>query len=169
MPELVFKGGTCLAKVHVGFYRMSEDLDFAISTPVDAKRADRSRSAANSKKAVAAIGKQLPGLHVITALTGANESSQYAAVIGYTSLLGSREEVITIEVGLREPVLTARGKRCGAYLLPAARADLLRRLGRWDDAADAYRRAIALVANHAEQRFFTRHLHEAEERARAKH
>lgn len=27
---LVFKGGTCLAKVHAGFYRLSEDLDFAI-------------------------------------------------------------------------------------------------------------------------------------------
>ena len=27
---LVFKGGTCLSKVHVGFYRLSEDLDFVI-------------------------------------------------------------------------------------------------------------------------------------------
>ena len=27
---LVFKGGTCLAKVHVGFYRLSEDLDYAV-------------------------------------------------------------------------------------------------------------------------------------------
>jgi predicted nucleotidyltransferase component of viral defense system len=25
-----FKGGTCLAKVHAGFYRLSEDLDFVI-------------------------------------------------------------------------------------------------------------------------------------------
>jgi len=31
--EMVFKGGTCLAKVHAGFYRLSEDLDFAISMP----------------------------------------------------------------------------------------------------------------------------------------
>ena len=28
--ELVFKGGTCLAKVHGDFYRLSEDLDFVI-------------------------------------------------------------------------------------------------------------------------------------------
>ena len=27
---LIFKGGTCLAKVHAGFYRLSEDLDFVI-------------------------------------------------------------------------------------------------------------------------------------------
>jgi predicted nucleotidyltransferase component of viral defense system len=43
---LVFKGGTCLAKVHAGFYRLSEDLDFVIPTPVDALRAERSRRAA---------------------------------------------------------------------------------------------------------------------------
>jgi predicted nucleotidyltransferase component of viral defense system len=34
--HLVFKGGTCLAKVHTAFYRLSEDLDFVIPTPVDA-------------------------------------------------------------------------------------------------------------------------------------
>jgi predicted nucleotidyltransferase component of viral defense system len=27
---LVFKGGTCLAKVYADFYRLSEDLDFVI-------------------------------------------------------------------------------------------------------------------------------------------
>lgn len=30
---LVFKGGTCLAKVHGEFYRLSEDLDFVIPMP----------------------------------------------------------------------------------------------------------------------------------------
>lgn len=39
------------------------------------------------------------------------------------------------------------------HLLPAARADLLRRLERWDEAAAAYREALALVANEAERRF----------------
>jgi predicted nucleotidyltransferase component of viral defense system len=103
---LVFKGGTCLAKVHAGFYRLSEDLDFVIPTPVDASRAERSRHAAPSKAAVAEIGERLPGLRVITALTGANDSTQYIGVIGYTSLLGRQEETIKIEVGLREPLLT---------------------------------------------------------------
>jgi len=102
---LVFRGGTCLAKVHAGFYRLSEDLDFVIPTPVDASRADRSRRAAASKDAVARIAKQVPGLRAITALTGANDSTQYNAAIGYTSLLGRQEETIKIEVGLREPLL----------------------------------------------------------------
>jgi len=103
---LVFKGGTCLAKVHAGFYRLSEDLDFVIPTPVDASRAERSRRAAESKTAVAKIREPLPGLHVITALTGANDSTQYNGVIAYRSLLEDREETITMEVGLREPLLT---------------------------------------------------------------
>ncbi|MEI7935088.1 MAG: nucleotidyl transferase AbiEii/AbiGii toxin family protein [Verrucomicrobiota bacterium] len=33
-PELVFKGGTCLAKIHADFYRLSEDLDFVIPMSV---------------------------------------------------------------------------------------------------------------------------------------
>ena len=44
--DLVFKGGTCLAKVYAGFYRLSEDLDFVISISANAKRTDRSRQAA---------------------------------------------------------------------------------------------------------------------------
>lgn len=103
--ELVFKGGTCLAKVHAEFYRLSEDLDFVIPTPLDASRSDRSRLAAESKRPIRAIGRQVPGLRVITALTGANDSSQYAAVLGYASLLSAREETIKIEIGLREPLL----------------------------------------------------------------
>ena len=39
--SLVFKGGTCLAKVHAGFYRLSEDLDFAIPTSLSASRSER--------------------------------------------------------------------------------------------------------------------------------
>lgn len=33
LDTLVFKGGTCLAKVYTNFYRLSEDLDFTI--PMD--------------------------------------------------------------------------------------------------------------------------------------
>src|SRR5262249_36486848 len=39
------------------------------------------------------------------------------------------------------------------HLLPAARADLLRRLGRYAEAADAYREALAMVGNEPERRF----------------
>lgn len=43
----------------------------------------------------------------------------------------------------------------GYHLFHAARADLLRRLGRYDEADAAYGRAIALASNDAERRFLT--------------
>lgn len=48
----------------------------------------------------------------------------------------------------------------GYYLLPAARADLLRRLGRMREAAIAYRAALALVTNETERRYLERRLAE---------
>jgi RNA polymerase sigma-70 factor, ECF subfamily len=48
------------------------------------------------------------------------------------------------------------------YLLAAARADLLRRLNRWPEAANAYRRSLALVTAAPERRFLTRRLAEVE-------
>jgi RNA polymerase sigma-70 factor, ECF subfamily len=52
----------------------------------------------------------------------------------------------------------------GYHLLPAARADLLRRLGRHDAAATAYREALALVTNEAERAFLERRLGEVSRR-----
>jgi RNA polymerase sigma-70 factor (ECF subfamily) len=59
-------------------------------------------------------------------------------------------------------VLEAKGELAGYHLLPAARADLLRREGRWTEAAEAYRQALALVTNEPERRFLTRRLAQVE-------
>jgi RNA polymerase sigma-70 factor (ECF subfamily) len=48
------------------------------------------------------------------------------------------------------------------HLLPAARADLLRRLERWSDAAREYRRALALAPTAPERRLLARRLEEVE-------
>jgi RNA polymerase sigma-70 factor (ECF subfamily) len=48
------------------------------------------------------------------------------------------------------------------HLLPAARADLLRRLGRASEAVEAYRRAMTLATNDIERRFLRRRLAEIE-------
>jgi RNA polymerase sigma-70 factor (ECF subfamily) len=48
----------------------------------------------------------------------------------------------------------------GYYLLYAAHADILRRMGRSAQAGRSYERAIALVTNAAERRFFERRLSE---------
>jgi len=59
--------------------------------------------------------------------------------------------------------LQNRGDLPGYHLLPAARAQLLERLSRLSEAADAYRRALALVTNEAERRFLQRRLARIEE------
>ena len=65
------------------------------------------------------------------------------------------------EAGLRLlDALAGRGELAGYHLLPAARADLLRRLGRRTEAAAAYREALDLVTNAPERRFLARRLAE---------
>jgi RNA polymerase sigma-70 factor (ECF subfamily) len=56
--------------------------------------------------------------------------------------------------------LERSGALQGYHLLPATRADLLRRLGRFDEAAEAYRAALALPAGDAERRYLSRRLAE---------
>ncbi|MDB4982645.1 MAG: polymerase subunit sigma-24 [Myxococcales bacterium] len=50
------------------------------------------------------------------------------------------------------------GRLTGYHWLPAARADLLRRLGRHAEAREAYAEALALTGNEAERRFLRRRL-----------
>jgi predicted nucleotidyltransferase component of viral defense system len=104
-PHLLFKGGTCLAKVHAGFYRLSEDLDFAIPIHVNASRTERSRAAEAIKSAIAQVSQRLPEFFCQAALKGANDSSQYNGVVTYRSLVTGQPEPILIDVSVREPVV----------------------------------------------------------------
>ena len=54
--------------------------------------------------------------------------------------------------------LVADGVLAGYPYLHAARADLLRRLGRWTEATAAYRQALALTDNRPERSFLERRL-----------
>ncbi len=56
--------------------------------------------------------------------------------------------------------LAAEGALDGYYLLPATRADLLRRLDRRAEAADAYRAALVLAPTEPERRYLRRRLAE---------
>jgi len=56
--------------------------------------------------------------------------------------------------------LRRAGQLDGYHLLWATEADLLRRLGRFDEAAQAYRRALELVGSEPERRYLERRLHE---------
>lgn len=102
---LVFKGGSCLAKVHSGFFRMSEDLDFSIPVAPDSTRGARSRAMAPVKAIVGGLPAGIAGLDLLVPLEGHNASTQYNATLSYRSLLAPRTETIAIEIGLREPTL----------------------------------------------------------------
>jgi RNA polymerase sigma-70 factor (ECF subfamily) len=56
--------------------------------------------------------------------------------------------------------VAANPELAGSHRVPATRADLLVRLGRLDEAAAEYRRALDLVTNPAERRYLTRRLSE---------
>ncbi len=58
--------------------------------------------------------------------------------------------------------ILARGELLGYHLAHAARADLLRRLGRVPEAREAYARAITLARQEPERRFLERRLREIE-------
>jgi RNA polymerase sigma-70 factor (ECF subfamily) len=67
---------------------------------------------------------------------------------------GSREALAVVDA------LAAAGDLDDYCLLHSARADLLRRLGSFGDAAQSYGRALALVNNDSERRFLERRLQE---------
>ena len=65
------------------------------------------------------------------------------------------------EEGLRRlDALERDGALAGYHLLPAARADLLRRAGKRNDAAQAYRAAMAMTENEGEKAYLLRRLSE---------
>jgi hypothetical protein len=125
--RLVFKGGTCLAKIHTGFYRMSEDLDFVIPVETSCSRSERSQQAAGIKKHLAAIEGHEPWLKMARPLQGANQCRQYLGSISYTSFVQKAEDTIKIEVGLREPLITPpeTGSARTALLNPVSGDDLV--------------------------------------------
>ena len=58
--------------------------------------------------------------------------------------------------------LAASGDVDGYHLLHSARADLLRRAGSFEEAAESYARALTLVTNDSERRFLERRLREVQ-------
>ncbi len=79
----------------------------------------------------------------------------------------NRAVAVAMAVGPRPALalidaLAASGDLDDYHLLYSARADLLRRLGSMEEAARAYTKALALVANDSERRFLERRLREVQ-------
>jgi predicted nucleotidyltransferase component of viral defense system len=104
--ELVFKGGTCLSKVHADFYRLSEDLDFIIPVVDEITRPQRRACIKSVKRMFEKLPKVVPGMTISEAFRGHNESRQYIGCLEYPSVIVEKLEYIQVEVGLREPLLS---------------------------------------------------------------
>jgi predicted nucleotidyltransferase component of viral defense system len=103
--SLVFKGGTCLSKVHADFYRLSEDLDFIIPVAENITRPQRRASIKPIKGIFEKLPEVVPGMTISEAFRGHNESRQYIGYLEYPSVIMEKMEKIQVEVGLRESLL----------------------------------------------------------------
>ena len=102
---LVFKGGTCLSKVHSDFFRLSEDLDFGISLSTDSSRSKRRKAVTPFKGHFATIPDRLPCFRIADELLGYNNSAQYNGTLAYKSIVTGEDEFVKVEVSLREPLV----------------------------------------------------------------
>jgi RNA polymerase sigma-70 factor (ECF subfamily) len=148
---------------------------------------DRSRwDAGEIKEGVqlleAALRRRRPGPYQVQAAIAACHSTapeaadtdwaQIAALYGQLSRLVPSAVVKlnrAVAVGMRDgpaaglalvAQLEEAGELAGYHLLPATRADLLRRLGRTEEAAVAYREALELAPTDPERHYLTRRLTE---------
>jgi RNA polymerase sigma-70 factor, ECF subfamily len=111
-----------------------------------------------------ALQAAIAALHTQARTAGATDWTQIAALYGVlvrvhpspvvelnravaVAMSGEIERGLALLDGLDH-----RGELARYHLLPTAQAELLRRLGRPAEAAEAYRRALALVSNEAERR-----------------
>lgn len=101
--QLIFKGGTLIAKSYTDFFRLSEDLDFSVRNEIALTRASRKRFAETIRKFIIILTKDLQ-LSLISDFKGFNESKQYNAIFQYTSYIGL-PETIKFEIGLRNDMV----------------------------------------------------------------
>ncbi len=104
---IVFKGGTCLSKVHADFYRLSEDLDFSVSISANATRGQRRKQVARFKTHLESIEDRANVFRIAEPFCGFNNSTQYSARLTYRSIATGQGEAVKVELSVREPVIEA--------------------------------------------------------------
>lgn len=120
---------------------------YALQAAIAALHAQAARAADTDWPQIAALYALLLRLHPSPVV-----ALNHAAAVA----MGER-----LERGLRlMQQIEDTGALLGYHLLPASKADILRRLGRTDEAAAEYERALALVTQEAERRYIERRLRE---------
>ena len=164
--------------------RLDEAGDIVLLEDQDRTRWDRAQideGAALAETALRAQG-QPPGsyslqaaiaaIHAQAPTAAATDWPQITALYGVLARVHptpvvelNRAVAVAMSLGLERGLalvdeLDRRGELAEYHLLPVARAELLRRLGRPAEAAASYRRALALVSNEAERRHLGKRLRE---------
>jgi RNA polymerase sigma-70 factor, ECF subfamily len=136
---------------------------------------DRDRIAEGQRVLDRALSFRQPGPYQVQAAIAAlhtDEATDWPQIAALYGRLAELDPSPVVELNRAVAVAMAEGPDAGLaliemlqglesyHLLHAARADLLRRLERRDEAADAYRQALALVNGPAERSFLERRLAE---------
>ena len=120
---------------------------YALQSAIAALHAQASRAEDTDWPQIAALYSMLVRLHP-SPIVALNHAAAVAMAAGPDRGLELVEQI------------ERSGELDGFHLLPAAKADLLRRLGRHAEAAVAYERALALVTQGPERRYLERRLRE---------
>ena len=162
--------------------RATADGELVLLADQDRSRWDRARIAEGAALLRRAISSGPVGPFTLQAAIAAAhaeaptaEATDWDRIVGLYDLLVRADPSPVVElnravaVAMRDgpaaglaliDALLAAGQLGGYHLAHAARADLLRRLGRPDDARAAYRRALDLTRQGPERRFLERRLRE---------
>lgn len=110
IPEITFKGGTCLNRVYFPYFRLSEDLDFSISieNPRVNTNGKRQKFAYHMREKMKEIGKMMDRKlndddrhHQKAQGNTSLKSKEYTYlkyVLSYTSIFNQKEQTIKIEI-----------------------------------------------------------------------
>jgi RNA polymerase sigma-70 factor, ECF subfamily len=157
-----------------GAARTGPDGSLVLLADQDRSRWDRAMIAEGQDLVRACLRRNSPGPYQLqAAISAVHSDSATAADTDWTQILALYDQLIAIaptpvvalnrlvavaEVHGPAPALDLAGQLGldGYHLFHATRADLLRRLGRRDEAMAAYDAAIARTANGAERSFLTR-------------
>jgi|SRR3989339_268115 len=104
--NIVFKGGTLLNKIYFNYNRLSEDLDFCYHSekPLNT-RSQRSKAMIPIRDKMEMFLNGL-GLRIKEPQgKGFNNSTQYLFIVLYNSIITSKEEIIKIEISLRQTLI----------------------------------------------------------------
>jgi RNA polymerase sigma-70 factor (ECF subfamily) len=125
---------------------------YTLQAAIAAVHANAASVAETDWREIAELYRQLA-----TIVPGPIVALNHAVAIAMSEGYGAGLALID-ELGVRD--MAEGGKLRDYHLFHAARADLLRRLGRTTEAATAYREALRLVSNDVERNYLTRRLAE---------